>query len=404
MLSPLRRSHNVTSLARRFYSVSLDNASAQSGANKAHLFWRFIPEENRTYDVILGTPSQVAYYSRHSATEIRYDASMLRQLKRLDATDVKAMDLRAMFAEYAAQRDENPFFQEEFYAQNKQSYQLHNLDDMLAACLWHGTPSSWRQADVIAPDSAMMGLFFGRGVFNVSYVQGKLYLFLHLDHPVKKQPDLNRYCADNRYFTSVIKRNLGGLNLLTSSRIRAIHGDFANDTNCYVYPHCKDIAVSPAGLQRLKKDYKKWHVHCLLLGIRTVLYGRREGHVLSTLSVLDSSDLAHMAFIEKQTWNVMSVFNHGFTLLCSLREYLQRQVDERAYANPLNNEDRIWRVQLQAGRPPTGFHCREIYKGTADWVELMGCDDGSRIGIVPKQLWHDLLTKSRSLLHNVNTR
>ncbi|KAF8882355.1 hypothetical protein CPB85DRAFT_1258987 [Mucidula mucida] len=344
---------------------------------------------------------------------------MLRQLKNIDAMGIRGIDLRAMFAEYAAQRDANPFFQEDYYAQNKQAYQLHNLDDMLAACLWHGTPSSWRQADVIAPDSTLMAVLRGRGIFNASYVQGKLYLLLHLDHPVKKQPDLNRYCArpgfihaltepytqngvnhppdDNRYFTSVIKRHLGGLSLLTSSRIRAMQGSFTDDLNCYVYPHCKDRAVTTFGRRRLKQDFRKWQVHCLLLGIQKVLYGRREGHVLSNVNVFDRARLARLAFVREQPWNVMSVFNRGFTLLGSLREHLQQQIDKRAFVNPRDNEDRIWRVQVQAGR--VGFYCREIYKGTEDWGDLMGSDDGTRIGIVPKALWHDLLTKSSSLLH-----
>ncbi len=144
MRTPLQ---HATLIARRSYSHSVA---------KTHGQYLSLPKEKRTHDVILDTPSQVAYYSRHSSTEIHFDTSMLRQLKNIDAMGIRGIDLRAMFAEYAAQRDANPFFQEDYYAQNKQAYQLHNLDDMLAACLWHGTPSSWRQADVIAPDSTLM--------------------------------------------------------------------------------------------------------------------------------------------------------------------------------------------------------------------------------------------------------
>lgn len=162
-----------------------------------------------------------------------------------------------------------------------------------------------------------------------------------------------------------------------------------------IFSHSGAKLIPPS--RRLKQDLRKWQVHCLLLGIQKVLYGRREGHVLSNVNVFDRARLARLAFVREQPWNVMSVFNRGFTLLGSLREHLQQQIDKRAFVNPRDNEDRIWRVQVQAGR--VGFYCREIYKGTEDWGDLMGSDDGTRIGIVPKALWHDLLKKSSSLLH-----
>ncbi|KAG7447621.1 uncharacterized protein BT62DRAFT_930632 [Guyanagaster necrorhizus] len=360
--------------------------------------WDFqlVPAAEHVPNVFLGPATQVACYSRLDHSVVKYDKTLLRRFR----WPAPGRNLAIGSKLYAAQ---DPC----------RLHEAVRVDHMLEACLNHGNRNSWLKSDVIATCEALSKLIRGLGEFNVSYIRGKLYIEAHTWKRRRStmesyvggygfrraatqlyDPDILEGCSTPRDpvgvndFNTVITRTLGGLQLLTSGEIHCVQDDYNGQPNHYIELRCKKDGREP---QKLAEDLKKWRVRCHLLDIPVIFLGFRKQEILSKSRFLGTAQanelIGRWATEVQQPWDIEDVFDRGFRVLCTLREYCQAAGDWKDAIND-SKIDRIWRVHMC--RPKMGFYVRELTR--EERVTLRG--DKPRIGIVPRRLYDTLRARS----------
>jgi RAT1-interacting protein len=132
---------------------------------------------------------------------------------------------------------------------------------------------------------------------------------------------------------------------------------------------------------------KKWYMQSHLLGVSQIFVGHRTSEdVLCDTEWVNVDDLPARI----QRWDPQHSIDKGQSILNSLREFCR---DETAMKR---DDDRIWRVEVYGGPPPSGFirlsdtHRVYVRDLRADEKVFVNRRSGQRIGIIPARAVEEL--------------
>ncbi|KAL0580504.1 hypothetical protein V5O48_001491 [Marasmius crinis-equi] len=261
------------------------------------------------------------------------------------------------------------------------------LDAILDACLHENVKVGFLKADVVTTKGALVSLLHRTGTFNVSFLDGKLYIDKHLVYDpspteikrswiINKNGYVGKYgfelaCttprdpvidASSRHqaphglndWRAIICTYLGGFNLLLAGDIPCVKAPYTAAPANYMELKCRKLGSD------LRKDLKDWYFRAHIMGASGVFVGYRDDeHVLRAKEFIPTTDiLARLG----TSWDPTDNINRLFQVLYTLREHCQQAVDQLELRNDHRRKDITWNMGFRGG----GLYIHELTHDEAE--------------------------------------